>query len=470
MKSLVITLTACFCVAPQLSVAALDDPFSTLRDVSSAAINSDGMALPCDPQPLPKLLALEDMIVRVLCHDPRSRQAWAIAKAQAALVGEKQSAYLPRLNGSSSFSSGRSTTNYEQQGGYVSSGHRRQFDNRLTLSWVLFDFGQRETALRNARHLLIAANANQDRQLQETFELAAELYYEALAAQRSEVAASQVTALAAENLKAASAKFEAGAAAQSDRLQAQTAYSQASLAEIRAKGELSNSKGFIALHMGFSPQTPIQLAGNLSRRPDTHFIKSIDELLDLARRDHPSLIAAKAKLNAADALIDESRAAGRPTLSLVANIGDVQTHQSMELNGDNHARDNSLSLQLNIPLFEGFERSYQLRGARAQREASEAELWSVEQQVSLELWSHYQELNIETRALEKTAEWVDQAQQALQVEQGRYRSGVGSMIELLNALTAYATAEQQHINSLRRWQVARLKLAASLGRLGFWSL
>ncbi|WP_425589932.1 TolC family protein [Pseudomonas rossensis] len=461
------TLTVCLCLSPKWSMAALVDPFATARDVSPAAINIDGVALPCDPQPLPNSLTLEDMIERVLCHDPQTREAWAIAKAQAALVGVKQAAYLPKLNASSSISSGRSTTTYEQQDEYSSSGHKRQFDNRLNLSWVLFDFGQRETAVGNARQLLIAANANQNRQLQQTFELAAELYYDALAAQRSAVAASQVIALAAENLKAASAKFAAGAAAQSDRLQAQTAYSQASLAEVRAKGALRNSKGLIALRMGFSPNTDVQLSGNLERRPDTHFIKSIDELLELARQDHPSLIAAKAKVEAANALIDESRAAGRPTLSLVANIGDMQTHQ---VNGDNHARDNSLGLQLNIPLFEGFERNYQLRGAHAQREAREAELWNIEQQVSLELWSHYQTLNIETGALEKTTEWVDQAQQALQVEQGRYRSGVGSMIELLNALTAYATAEQQHISALNRWQVTRLKMAASLGHLGFWSL
>ncbi|MNW01456.1 hypothetical protein D3C71_1970920 [compost metagenome] len=88
----------------------------------------------------------------------------------------------------------------------------------------------------------------------------------------------------------------------------------------------------------------------------------------------------------------------------------------------------------------------------------------------MELWANYQTLNIETRSLEKTAEWVEQSSQALQVVQGRYRSGVGNMIELLNALTAYATAEQQHINTLNSWQLARLKLAASLGRLGFWAL
>ncbi|MBH9441853.1 TolC family protein, partial [Pseudomonas aeruginosa] len=48
--------------------------------------------------------------------------------------------------------------------------------------------------------------------------------------------------------------------------------------------------------------------------------------------------------------------------------------------------------------------------------------------------------------------------------------GVGSMIELLNALTAYASAEDQHIRALGNWQPSRLRLAARLGRLGFWSL
>ncbi|HFK2066136.1 hypothetical protein QVM54_24065, partial [Pseudomonas aeruginosa] len=37
---------------------------------------------------------------------------------------------------------------------------------------------------------------------------------------------------------------------------------------------------------------------------------------------------------------------------------------------------------------------------------------------------------------------------------------------LLNALTAYASAEDQHIRALGNWQTSRLRLAASLGRLG----
>lgn len=465
------TMLACLCAWSPWTVALDMDVFKTDRDVSRTAMKDmDSLTWSCELGPVPALLTLEEMIGRVLCHDPQLRQAWADAKVQAALVGVKQSAYLPRLNGNSGITSARNDAEYELRGEYPRHGHQRRLENRLGLSWVLFDFGRREAALRNARQLLIAANANQDRQLQQAFVLSAQLYYDTLAAQGSQIAASKVAALAAENLNAASAKYAAGAAALSDRLQAQTAYSQASLNLIRSTGALRNAKGIIALRMGLPPQTSLELAGSLSRRPDTLFIKSVDDLLEQARQDHPSLIAAKATLDAAKAAIDESRAVGRPTLSFIANISEVRTNQSMDYNGDSRMRDNSVGLQLNIPLFEGFERVYQVRGAQAQFEASEAELSDVEQRISLELWANYQTLSIETHSLERTAEWVDQSNRALQVVQGRYSSGAGNMVELLNALNSYATAEQQHINTLNSWQLARLKLAASLGRLGFWAL
>ncbi|HDL5320729.1 TPA: TolC family protein, partial [Pseudomonas aeruginosa] len=177
------------------------------------------------------------------------------------------------------------------------------------------------------------------------------------------------------------------------------------------------------------------------------------------------LLAAQARLKAA-ASVEESRAAGRPSLALSANLARSQSDQAMAFNGDTRERDRSIGLQLNIPLFEGFERTYQVRNALARREASEAELADTEQQVSLEVWSNYQSLSVETRSLARTRELVEQSRQSLEVVQGRYRSGVGSMIELLNALTAYASAEDQHIRALGNWQTSRLRLAASLGRLG----
>ncbi|MFL1514932.1 TolC family protein [Pseudomonas prosekii] len=419
---------------------------------------------------VPALLTLEELIGRVLCHDPQLRQAWADAKFQAASVGVKQSAYLPKLSGSFGITRNYNDTLYEQNSDYSVHGRQEQFESRISLSWVLFDFGRREAALRSARYLLVAANSNQDKKLQEVFLLAAQLYYDALSAQRHKATASKITDLAAENLDAASAKYAAGAAALSDRLQAQTAYSQASLNEVRSNGALQNAKGLIALHMGLSPHTSLELAESLTRLPDSQFIQNVELLLEQARRDHPAIISARAKLQAAEATIEEQRALGRPSLSFVANISDVRTNQSIAYNGDRRVRDNDIGLQLSVPLFDGFERTYKIRGARSQFEVNEAEVMILEKNLSLELWSNYQRLCIETRALASTANLAENASQAMHVVRGRYSSGVGNVIELLNALSAYAAAEQQHINTLSSWQMARLKLAASLGRLGFWTI
>ncbi|TEE31295.1 TolC family protein [Pseudomonas aeruginosa] len=412
------------------------DVFGTAGQVAGQAVyDLGGSGLPCRGGPPPTELSLEEAIERILCHDPQTRLAWANAKAQAAQVGIGKSAYLPRLDGRLDASRGYSDMDYRDAPYLSGDGHRHRRGASLQLSWVLFDFGRRSAALRNAQQLLLAANASQDATLQNTFALAAQAYYDALAAQRSLAASRQVAELAAQNLEAADAKYRAGAAALSDRLQAQTALSQASLAQVRDEGALSNALGVIALRMGLAPDTPLRLSGELEAQPDTGFVS-----------------------------------AGRPSLALSANLARSHSDQAMAFNGDTRERDRSIGLQLNIPLFEGFERTYQVRNALARREASEAELADTEQQVSLEVWNNYQSLSVETRSLARTRELVEQSRQSLEVVQGRYRSGVGSMIELLNALTAYASAEDQHIRALGNWQTSRLRLAASLGRLGFWSL
>lgn len=447
------------------------DVFDTARNVSRQAVYDDVRGeLLCSFGRLPERLPLAQVVERILCHDPQTRISWANAKAQAAKVGLSQSAYLPRLDGRVSSSRGNGRVDYDELALRSGEGRRRRDSASLELSWVLVDFGRRGAALRNARQLLVAANATQDAMLQRTFVEAAQAYYDALSAQRSLAASVQITELAARNLEAADAKYKAGAAALSDRLQAQTAFSQANLRQIRDRGALHNALGVIALRMGLSPQTPLQLAGDLTPLPDTQFLQAVDELLTQARQDHPAVLAAHARLRAAQAAVDERHAANLPSLALTADLTYARSQQSKIFNGDEREQDRSIGLQLSIPIFDGFGRNYQIRQAQARVDAGRAELAEVEQEVSLDLWASYQTLNVETQSLQRTSELVDQSRQSLEVVQGRYHSGVGSMIELLNALTAYSSAEQEHIQTLSRWQTSRLRLAASLGRLGFWAL
>lgn len=458
-------------LAASPAVLAGPDVFRTERTLPQAPVSEARHGgVPCLFNGVQAELALDEAIERMLCQDPQTRQAWAEAKVQAAQMGVAWSAYLPRLGASVGASDGRSRTDYLDFDGVETSTRQKSLDARLDLSWVLFDFGKRRAALRSARHLLVAANASHDAILQNAFVNAAQVYYDALAAQDALAAAQQVKDMAEENFQAADAKYRAGAAALSDRLQAQTAASQSELRLVRARGNLDNALGTLALRMGLAPDSALKLSSELTPMPDTGFVGAIDRLLAQARNHHPELIAAQARLDAAQEKVREARAEGRPTLALTGSLSHARNDLPLSLNGDTRQRDSSLGLQLNIPLFEGFERNYRVRGARAQVEASRAALAGTEQQVSLLVWGSYQRLMVDTRSLKSTDALVEQSHQALEVTRGRYRSGVGSMIELLNALSAYADAQEQHIRALADWQNARLQLAAGLGRLGFWAL
>lgn len=338
----------------------------------------------------------------------------------------------------------------------------------MNLNWILFDFGLRSANLTNAQFLLAAANATQDVTLQTVFLTAAQGYYDLLSAQGALDASMDSEKSAQESFLAAEAKYNAGVGTLADKLQAQTTYAQASLNLAKANGELNNAYGALAIAMGLKVNTPLTLQGQDSRLPDTDFVKSVDALIEEAQHNHPSLLAAQAQLEAANAKVDAAKAEGLPTVALTGSLN--YNNQSGIAPGDTVTNNDSVGLQVNIPLFEGFGRPYRIQSAKAQAEAKSAELANAEQQVSLEVWKSSQSLRTETENLKTTDDLLASASESFRVAQGRYKAGVGTIIELLNAQSALADARQQRIKALSNWRTARLKLAASLGKLGFWAI
>ena len=439
------------------------DVFSTEGQVlPSANYASD---VHCGIPALDRELTLETTVEYALCRDPQTHLAWANAKAQAAQIGIARSAWLPRLDGTLSSRKGHQAVDYDNESRLSDSGRQQSSSQGVTFSWLLFDFGQRSAILERTQLLLNAANASHDAALQSALLTASQLYYSALAAQRTLVAARQLEQLATQNFEAADAKYKAGAAALSDKLQAQTALSQARLRATRDEGDFDYKVGLLALRMGMPPQARLTLVDNLDTLVDTSFADSIDELLAKAHRNNPDLLAAAAQMKASQASIDEVRASGYPSLSLVGNLTRNHNIGIGADYGDVRQSDRSIGMQLTIPIFEGFERSYRIRGAEARYDASKAQVADMELRLAIDTWEYYQKLSVETRSLIRTRELVEQSRQSLEVVQGRYKSGVGSMLEPLNALTAFANAEEEHIQALLSWQTARLNLTARIGLL-----
>lgn len=414
-------------------------------------------------------LSLLEAVEKMVCNDPEVRQAWAYAKGRAAGVGQKQAAYLPRLNGELSATHRRVRTRPE-------GGHRSTSDASderaagVGLSWLIYDFGGREASLENARQALAAAGGRHQLALQNSFFQAARAVLDAQAAARRLQATELLLAMAQENFDAADARFKGGAASLSDRVQAQTALSQSMLQFRRGQAELEHARGAIALKMGLPADTPLRLASDTATPPDIAFQDDLNQLMVRALRENPALAAARADVLAASAGLGESRAAGRPSIVLTSDVRNTRTGQSSAPWQNGGRRDQSVGVQVRIPIFQGFDNAYRIQEAQAQVSASNAALTQAEQRVSADVWTGYQGLRTEADSLRRTRELVEQSDRALEIVRGRYRAGIGNITELLNAMAVHASAREQHIETQNRWHVARLTLLRGLGALGFWTM
>lgn len=433
-----------------LAAGVISDPLGTEKMLPPKPASYLGSASTdsCGAPASKGALNLLDVVNLTLCNNPQTREAWANARFQAAQVGVGRAAYLPNLDASAS--AGRDLE------GDNAGENRRSIS--LAISYLLFDFGARSANLEAARELLAAAGATQDSTIQALFLASVQAYYQTQAALAALDAANESERAAKESFAAAEARYNAGTATPADKLQARTAYSQATLNRIAADGNLKNAQGILANIMGLDANAGVTLVpANTTAVPDS-FQGDINALIDEARQRRPDLQAASAQVRAAEANVDATRAAGRPTISLNASSGQTSIAGVTSNNA-------LASITLNVPLFAGFAPTYRVRAAEAQRDARTAQTDQLRLQVALDVWTAFQRLTTATQSLRSTADLLDSAEQSARVALGRYRAGVGSILDVLNAQSALASARQQRIQSIFNWNISRASLAQAVGSL-----
>ena len=450
--SLLLTLTTVtIALAQQAMAFGPADPFATeaIAPPPPLLFPTAGAA-PCQPPAPNAVYGLLEVVDRALCENPKTREAWANARVQAAQVGLAQSDFLPSLDGSV-------TGNRLRSEGQNSN----QRNASLTLSWLLYDFGARSAKLESARQLLVAASSTLDATVQSVFQSALQAYYNTQAARAAVIAAVESEKASRQSLAAAQVRYQVGSGTPADRLQAQTAWSQATLARIRAEGVVKIAYGTLANAMGMDASAPLKLAEIPQVAPNDTFdaeTRDIDALISEARQRRPDLKAAEAKLSAAQSTIDYARASGQPTLSLGAGPS-WQSTDNISNNG------NSLGLTLSLPIFSGFATTYQVRSAQASAQTASAQRDTLAQQVALDVWNAYQSLATATHTIRTSADLLASAEQSERVALGRYKAGVGNILDLLNAQSALASARLQRIQALLDYHVSRAALAKAVGTL-----
>lgn len=400
-------------------------------------------------------LTLGEVVDIGLRNNPSTRLSWANARAAAAAYGSERGAYFPTIDGD--VTATRLKTVASQGRSAVT---QSVLNPSLSLSYLLFDFGGRSGNVGTARNELIAANFTHNATLQGVVLQIQSAYFQYVA-NRALLEAQRTTEREARtNLSAAEERHRVGVATIADVLQARTAASQAALVTQSTEGDLQTSRGALALSLGLPANIPYDVDSAAGQVPVALLADSVDTLIARAIDARPDLAAAQAEFEASRAQISVAR--GNRLPSLVLNGTGGRTYTSSLTQGGNTY---TVSLGLRIPLFAGFSRIYDQRQAVALADAAAARADALGQQVVFEVFRSYHALQTAARRVRTTGDLIASAEQSSEVALGRYRAGVGSVLDLLAAQTALADARAQQVLARLEWNISLARLAHDTGIL-----
>jgi outer membrane protein TolC len=404
---------------------------------------------PCGPISYEKPLSLVDVTEAALCNNPQTKEVYASAKVQAAQVGVARSLFFPSVTDTFSVTENSNrTTNYSNA------------TNRIVASYLLYDFGSRDANLENANELLRAASATQNARVQTVLLAAVNAFYQVHATRAILNASIETENLYQESFKSAEAKYLAGVSTPADKLQAQTSFANATLNKLKNEGTLKIAYGNLASIMGAPANINFQVTDSQLDVIPELVDQDIEALIEQARVQRPDLIASEAQLKASLAKIEAVKADAKPKVRI-----DASNQYDDNYLGQTSQNSSQIGIFLSIPLFEGYKPTYLIRSAEATAELNASKRDQLKLQVSLDVWTAYQNLKTANESITASNILVKSAEESSRVALGRYIEGVGNIIDTLNAQSSLANAKQQKIQSVLNWNIARTTLAQSIGVL-----
>lgn len=370
-------------------------------------------------------------------------------------------AFLPSLNvsssGSTNFSEGPSRV--DPASGQVIDGDSRSSSVGATISSSidLFTGFRRGADRRAANASLDAAEAsltNASFQLKLT---TTNLFYDALAAEQLLGVREASLRRAEEQLNVAINRLQAGAATRSDSLRSLVTVGQARLQLITAETQLASAEANLGRIIGRE--------GRVRAVPDPALYDvqvSFDTagLRQEALSNAPTVQTSVANAEAARASLAASKSAYWPSL----NLSGSNSFSASGRNDYEMFQSRSVSLGLSWPLFNRFNREANIRTSLSSLDVAEANMSESRRQVLASLTVRLAELYAAVTRIEISQTSVEAATEDLRVQQERYRLGLATIVDLLQAQEALNQAEVDAVNARFDYLRARAQIETLIGR------
>lgn len=410
-----------------------------------------------------KIMTLVDVLDMALANNPKVKEQWLNIDVSKYTYRTELSDYFPDITGEISYS--KSKSNYQDD--TVAASRSETTSPSINLSYLLFDFGNRESNVINFKHKLEATKFETNDYVQSFMYDVIEAYYNLFSSMASERAAKETENSSYEAFKAAKVRYEVGLAPLTDKLQAETSYMQEKLTREKAENEVKIKKANLNYLLNFSPLTELNLASPSLNIPNKDFTDSIETLLDQAVKNRPDLQAYYETKKAKKAEIYNARSESLPSISLTSSYGRMN---DLERNSNGDRSYYNVGITASMPFFTGGYIYNNVAKTKSELKILDTQIDDLEKSIELDVWTAYQNFLTAKKTYITSESLLKSATETEKTMLGKYKNGKSSILDLLNAQSDLASARYEFISAQHNWFITRANLVKAIGNMSMEEL
>ncbi len=412
-------------------------------------------ALAQPPKP-PQQLTLPQAEQLAIRNHPQLQAARNLATAANEQVAQQRSAYYPLAYGSATAVDAEKNSRIAA-GGLNNPIIYDRYSNGFLVDQMITDFGRTRNLVKSANYRSQAANEDVQTTREQVLLGVDQAYFGVLKAEA-------VLKVAQETVKERQLVSDQVITLEQNKIKsgldvsfANVNLAQAQLMLVQAQNGVQDSYAQLSEALGYPGEQTFDLSDvPVPPAPPANF----DDLLQEALRERPELISQRFQADSAHSYATAERDLWFPTISAAGAAG-VTPVGANQLATQYAAA----GVNVNIPIFNGHLFGA-LRGeAQSRARAQDQDLRDLQDRVARDVRTAWLNANTSFQNLGLTDKLLNEANQALQLAQSRYRLGLSSIVELTQAQLNQTQAQIQQASAKYDYQIATDELNFQLGVL-----
>jgi outer membrane protein len=414
--------------------------------IFASVLNHSALAAPIE-------LSLDDSIALALQNNPditiaksgREKLSWAIEQAKA--------------DKGFNLSFAHSDRRYNSPPSYITSltqyAYYTKFDNQVSLSLPVYSGGKLESQIDQAKLNLKVADLNIDATMQQLKQSVTTCYFNVLQ-YRNTLQVSQATVENyIDHLKNVQAQYDAGMVAKSEVLSSAVSLANAQDSLIKAQNNYDLAVANLNNVIGLPLDSELKLKEDLNYEK---YPLTLGDCVKYALANRPEMAEYQAKIAIAQDDVKIAKSGYLPTVA----FGATQDWYDKELPGSSNSNW-LVGITASLSIFDSGLNDSKVKQSQSGLDTAQAQARQKRDSILLEVRQYYLSMHEAEKRIDTSAVAVDQADENLRIAEIRYVAGVGTNLDVLDAVLGQSTAKTNYIQALYDYNTNRAQLDKAMG-------